>query len=146
LFCKIVKGKVPTVKVWEDENFLAFLDMFPNTEGMTLVIPKKHFNSDVFELSNLVYEGLMEASRKVAKLLVKGFKVKRVSFVMEGMGVNHMHVKLYPLHGLKDKFTEIWVKEKVYFDKYPGYLTTLTGPEKSIEEREKVAKKIRKAI
>lgn len=145
LFCKIVKGELPAVKIWEDKNFYAFLDMFPNVEGMTLVIPKKHFDSDVFDIPEKNFKDLMVASRKVAKLLVKGLKVKRVSFVIEGMGVNHIHIKLYPLHGLKEKFTEIWAKEKVYFDSYPGYLTTLTGPEKSIEEREKVARKIKKA-
>jgi len=62
------------------------------------------------------------------------------------MGVNHIHVKLYPLHGLKEKFTEMWGKEKVYFDIYPGYLTTQLGPQKPIDDLNKVAEKIRKAI
>ena len=146
IFCKIVRGEVPAVKIWEDKEFFAFLDINPNTEGMTLVIPKKHFDSDVFDMLEEDYKKLMIASRKVAKLLIKGLKVKRVSFVMEGMGVNHIHVKLYPLHGLKEKFTEMWAKEKVYFDSYPGYLTTQLGPQKPIDDLNKVAEKIRKAI
>ena len=146
LFCKIVKGEIPAVKIWEDKEFFAFLDINPNIEGMTLVIPKKHFDSDVFDMPEEDYKKLMIASRKVAKLLIKGLKVKRVSFVMEGMGVNHIHVKLYPLHGLKEKFTEMWGKEKVYFDIYPGYLTTQLGPQKPIDDLNKVAEKIRKAI
>ena len=139
IFCKIVRGEVPAVKIWEDKEFFAFLDINPNTEGMTLVIPKKHFDSDVFDMLEEDYKKLMIASRKVAKLLIKGLKVKRVSFVMEGMGVNHIHVKLYPLHGLKEKFTEMWAKEKVYFDSYPGYLTTQLGPQKPIDDLNKVA-------
>ena len=146
IFCKIVRGEVPAVKIWEDKEFFAFLDINPNIEGMTLVIPKKHFDSDVFDMLEEDYKKLMIASRKVAKLLIKGLKVKRVSFVMEGMGVNHIHVKLYPLHGLKEKFTEMWAKEKVYFDSYPGYLTTQLGPQKPIDDLNKVAEKIRKAI
>lgn len=145
LFCKIVAGKIPSIKIWEDENFYAFLDIFPNTEGMTLVIPKKHFDSDLYEMSNSDICDLMVASKKVAKILEKGLKVKRVSLVVEGMGVNHIHVKLYPLHGLGEKFKEMWPKEKVYFNRYQGYLTTQIGPEKSQEELQKVADKINKA-
>lgn len=142
IFCKIVKGEIPCVKIWEDKSFLAFLDINPNTKGMTLVIPKKHFDSDIFELPEEAYKKLMIASRKVAKLLIKGLKVKRVSFVIEGMGVNHIHVKLYPLHGLQEKFVEMWSKKKIYFDKYQGYLTTQIGPQKPMEELKKVAKEI----
>ncbi|MCK4647867.1 HIT domain-containing protein [Candidatus Pacearchaeota archaeon] len=144
VFCKIVRGEIPCVKIWEDENFLAFLDINPNTEGMTLVIPKKHFDSDAFEMPEKDYTELMVAARKVARILEKGLQVKRVSLVMEGMDVDHMHIKLYPLHGLDEKFKEMWHPEKIYFDKYEGYLTTQLGPEKSVEECEKVAEKIKK--
>ena len=43
IFCKIAKGEIPSVKIWEDDEFFAILDLFPNTKGMTLVIPKSHF-------------------------------------------------------------------------------------------------------
>ena len=49
IFCKIIKGEIPSSKVWEDENFIAILDINPNTEGVTLVIPKKHYDSYVFD-------------------------------------------------------------------------------------------------
>jgi diadenosine tetraphosphate (Ap4A) HIT family hydrolase len=146
IFCKIAKGEIKSVKIWEDEEYIAILDMFPNTEGMTLVIPKKHFDSDVFEMPEEDYNKLMLASRKVAKVLEEGLDVKRVSMVMEGMGINHIHVKLYPLHGLKEKFTEMWHPKEVYFDKYEGYLTTQIGPKKEIEDLKKVAEKIRGKI
>lgn len=142
IFCKIVRGEIPAVKIWEDEEFLAFLDLNPNVEGMTLVIPKAHFDSDVNEMPDEVLCKFFLAGKKVAKLLEKGLGVQRVSIVVEGMGVNHAHIKLYPLHGLEEKFKEFYAKEKLYFDKYPGYLTTQLGPERSSEELEEVAKKI----
>ncbi|MFA4953151.1 MAG: HIT domain-containing protein [Candidatus Pacearchaeota archaeon] len=143
IFCKIVEGKIPCVNIWEDEEHIAILDLNPNVNGMTLVIPKKHFDSYVFDMNNSEYCDLMLASNKVAKLLDKKLKVKRTALVMEGLGVNHAHIKLYPIYGLDEKFKEIWAKEKVFFDKYPGYITTQLGPEKSIEELKKIAEKIK---
>ncbi len=146
VFCKIAKGKIPATKVWEDEKHLAILDISPNTEGMTLVMTKKHFDSDATDMPEKDYYELMMAVKKVAKLLERGLNVKRVAIVMEGMGVNHVHVKLYPLHGIGEKFKETWAKEKIYFGRYEGYISTQLGPQKSKEELERVAEKIRKEI
>ncbi len=146
IFCKIVKGEIPSVKIWEDEEFFAILDVMPNTEGMTLVVTKEHYDSYAFDMPEDVYGRLMNASRKVAKILEKGLGVKRVAMVLEGMGVNHVHIKLYPLHGLDEKFEEMWASEKVWFNKYEGYITTKTGEKKSSEELKDVAEKIRKNL
>jgi histidine triad (HIT) family protein len=143
IFCKIVKGDIPSVKIWEDVEHIAVLDINPNVEGMTLVLPKKHFDSYIFDMDDKDYCKIMIASKKVANLLDKKLNVKRTAMVMEGLGVNHAHVKLYPIYGLDEKFTEIWAKDKVYFDKYPGYITTQLGPQKSSSELEKVSKKIK---
>ena len=59
------------------------------------------------------------------------------------MEINHAHIKLYPLHGLDEKFREMIAKEQVYFEKYEGYITTREGPKKSIEELNAVAEKIK---
>lgn len=143
IFCKIVEREIPSVKVWEDENHLAILDKNPNVEGMTLVLTKEHFDSDATDMSDEDYTSLMIAAKKVAKLLEKKLNVKRVVIVMEGLGINHVHVKLYPIHGLNEKFEEMWSKDKIYFDKYEGYISTQIGPEKSVEELNKIAEKIR---
>lgn len=142
IFCKIVKGEIPSIKIWEDEKHIAILDINPNTEGMTLVITKEHYDSDATDMPDKPYKELMIATKKVSKLLEKELRVKRVAMVMEGMGVNHVHIKLYPLHGLDEKFKDGELKGNVYFDKYPGYITTLVGPQKSIEELKKVQDKI----
>ncbi len=143
VFCRIVKGEVESVKIWEDDDFLAILDINPNTEGMTLVLPKKHCDSYVFNINNSFYNKFMLAVKKVAELLERGLGVKRVAMIMEGMGINHAHIKLYPLHGVGEKFKEIWAKDKIYFNKYEGYISTQLGPQKSLEELKKLAKKIK---
>ena len=143
IFCKIMKGEIPSVRIYEDEENIAILDIKPNVEGMTIIIPKKHYESDVFEMEDDIYQKFMTSAKRVAKILEKGLKVKRVAMVIEGMEINHAHIKLYPLHGLKNKFKEMIAKEKTYFKKYPGYITTLEGPEKSLGELKKTAKKIR---
>jgi len=144
VFCKIVKGELPAVTIWEDKKHLAILDINPNVEGMTLVLTKEHYDSDATDMPDENYKELMIAVKKVAKLLEEKLGVKRVAVVMEGLGVNHVHIKLYPIHGLDEKFKEFWVKEKVYFEKYPGYITTLLGPQKSNEELNIIAEKIKK--
>ncbi|MCC7569816.1 HIT family protein [Candidatus Micrarchaeota archaeon] len=143
IFCKIVTEDIGCAKIWEDEKHIAFLDINPNTEGMTLVIPKDHYNSYAFEMPDTAYTELMIASKKVAKILEKGLDVKRVAMVMEGMGVNHVHIKLYPIHGIKEIFEVNISKEIKYFKEYEGYISTHLGPKKDLEELEKFAEKIR---
>lgn len=143
IFCKIANGEIPAVKIWEDGNFLAILDAFPNTKGMTLVMPKKHYDSYVFDMDDTDYCEFMKAAKTVAKILEKGLDVKRVALVMEGMGVNHAHLKLYPLYGLEEKFQEMWAKEEVFFNNYPGYISTQLGPKANIAELQKIAEEIK---
>jgi diadenosine tetraphosphate (Ap4A) HIT family hydrolase len=143
IFCKIVKGEIPSHKIYEDEEFLAFLDIYPNTKGMALVIPKKHYPSYVFEMPEDVYERLMKIVNKIAKTIDEILGVKRTAMVMEGMGVDHAHIKLYPLHGIEQEFKEMWADEKVFFEKYEGYLTTKIGPRMDDEKLAQIAKRIR---
>jgi len=143
IFCKIVKGELASVKVWEDKKHIAILDVNPNTRGMTLIIPKKHFHSDATDMPEKEYIDLMLTAKKLVKILEKRLNVKRVAIVMEGLGINHIHIKLYPIYGLDEKFKEIWVKDRIFFEKYEGYISTQLGPQKSIEELKKIADKIK---
>ena len=99
LFDKIIRNEIPNWKVWEDENFLAFLTPFPNTPGMTIVIPKKNPGDYIFSIDDNLYLDFMNATKKVAKILEKAFTTSRIALVFEGTGVAHVHAKLYPLHG-----------------------------------------------
>jgi len=143
IFCKIVKGEIPSAKVFEDENFLAILDINPNTEGMTLVLSKEHFESDAFLMPEKDYQEIMGASKKVAEILKKGLSVNRVAMVMEGMGVNHVHIKLYPLYGVEKEFKEMWAKDKVFFKEYQGYISTQLGPKADTEDLKRISDKIK---
>ena len=68
IFTKIITGEIPSYKVAEDDNFIAFLDINPNAKGHTLVVPKKEENK-IFDLSNEDYTALMDFSFRVAKAL-----------------------------------------------------------------------------
>ena len=125
---------------------MAFLDILPNTKGMALVITKKHYPSYVFDIPEEVYNKLFLAARKVVKMLDKALNVKRTVMVMEGIGIDHAHIKLYPVHGMKTKNDNIISEERAFFKKYPGYTTTLLGPRADDKELAQLAKKIRESF
>jgi len=127
LFCDIVAGVIPSHKVWEDENHLAFLSIFPNTEGVTVVIPKAHYDSYAFALPDTVLSDLVIAAKKVAGILdAKLPDVGRTALVFEGFGVDHVHAKLFPMHGTADMTTWRPIESSIetYFKTYPGYISS----------------------
>lgn len=145
IFDKIVDGSLPAVKVWEDDDYLAFLTRWPNTPGYTVVIPKQKPGDNYLDVDEAAYTGLMLASRTVASVLRKAFDCYRVALVLEGEGVAYLHTKLIPMHGVsKDSHPEYEFPTS-FTDTYKGYLTTNGGPELSDDELETVAKKIREA-
>ncbi|MBU0959689.1 MAG: HIT family protein [Nanoarchaeota archaeon] len=99
IFCKIVKGEIPAVKIWEDEKYYVFLDENPINPGHTLVVPKKHTDY-VFDLTDDEYSELMLTAKKISKKIKYKMKPKKVGMVIEGFGVPHIHVHLIPInHG-----------------------------------------------
>ena len=143
IFCQISSTKNNPTKFWEDDEFFAILDLYPNTKGQTLVIPKPHYDSNIFKLEDEHYLKLMSASKKVADILVNKLPVKRVAMVCEGMGINHAHIKLYPMHGLENEFQEMLGSHEVYYEKYVGEISTLMGPKADIEELKILAKNLK---
>lgn len=101
IFSKIISGEVPSYKVAETDEFLAFLDINPNVKGHTLCIPKKEVNK-LFDLDKETYAGLMEFSRKVAIGIEQVVPCKRVGMTVIGLEVPHVHVHLIPLNGMGD--------------------------------------------
>ena len=87
IFTKIVNGEIPSYKIAEDDNFLAFLDVNPNAKGHTLCIPKQEINK-IFDMEEDLYMGLMAFSRKVAKALEKTIECKRVGVAVVGLEVH----------------------------------------------------------
>src|SRR5690606_33803574 len=101
IFSKIINGELPSFKVAETDEFLAFLDVNPNVKGHTLCIPKKEVNK-LFDLDKETYAGLMEFSRKVAIAIEKVVPCKRIGMTVVGLEVPHVHVHLIPLNGMGD--------------------------------------------
>jgi histidine triad (HIT) family protein len=96
IFCKIVKGEIPCIKIWEDEKYLAFLDVNPIKEGHALLIPKKH-DAYIFDLNDSEYHEIMSVAKIIAKKLKGAFNSPKVGIVVEGFGVEHIHIHLVPV-------------------------------------------------
>lgn len=148
IFCNIVAGKIPAYQVWEDEHHLAFLTPFPNTEGFTVVIPKEHHPSYFAEATADVRNKLIGASSLVAKRIDASFEdVGRTGLIFEGFGVDHLHVKLFPMHGtVSDEWKERQSHETKYFEQYEGYISSHDAQPADAEKLAEVAKKIREAL
>lgn len=149
VFCKIVKGDIPSYQVWEDDNHLAFLTIFPNTDGFTVVTTKAHMPSNFTEAPKEEVLSLVEASRQVANKIETAYAddVQRCAMVFEGYGVDHLHTKLIPLHGTANKqWREFNMHSDKYFDKYEGYISTHEPSDMADKEKlEAIAKKIKNA-
>lgn len=101
IFTKIITGEIPSYKVAENEQFIAFLDINPNAKGHTLVVPKKEENK-LFELSKEEYSSLMDFSYRIAKALEKTVNCKRIGMSVIGLEVPHVHVHLIPINEMAD--------------------------------------------
>lgn len=95
VFTKIIKGDIPSHKVYEDERTLAFMDINPIQPGMVLVIPKAQVDH-FMDLAEDDYAALMETVRRVARKMHEVFPDKRVAVQIEGLDVPHAHVKMFP--------------------------------------------------
>jgi histidine triad (HIT) family protein len=103
IFCKIARNEVEYAKIWENAKFVAFLDIAQAVKGQALVIPKEHLDSDLYNNRDEDISEAMLASKEVAKLLQTKLGVERVITIIEGLEVNHLHIKLYPYKAEKDE-------------------------------------------
>ncbi|HWB63433.1 MAG TPA: HIT family protein [Chitinophagales bacterium] len=101
IFTKIINGEIPCYKIAEDENYFAFLDIFPLAKGHTLVIPKKEVDY-IFDVDDQLLAGMMVFAKKVAKAVGKSVKCNRVGVAVVGLEVPHAHIHLIPLNAISD--------------------------------------------
>jgi histidine triad (HIT) family protein len=101
IFSKIAIGEIPAWKVAEDDNYLAFLDIFPVAKGHTLVIPKKETDY-IFDLNDLEYLGLQLFAKKVALGIQKAIPCQKVGVMVLGLEVPHAHIHLVPMQSEAD--------------------------------------------
>lgn len=145
IFDKIIKRQIPSHIIWENDQHIAFLTPFPNTPGVTVVVPKSNPGDNFTNVSEQAYTNLMQAARTVAQQLERALGVKRVGLAVEGTGVPHLHVKLYPLYGKLAEATGIEGGEPEFVTDYRGYFTTLEGPKMDDDQLAKIAAKIKSA-
>lgn len=128
IFCQIAAGEIPSYRVYEDGNFLAFLDITPRNPGHLLVIPKKHYRWvwDVPEIGEYY-----EVVRRAAKALQKVFGTEFVVSLVIGEEIEHAHVQLIP------RFDN---------DGHNGFIDLKNIKNIPPEEMEAIAAKIREAI
>jgi histidine triad (HIT) family protein len=124
IFSKILNGEIPAYKVMEDENHLAFLDVFPLQKGHVLVIPKIE-TDNIFDIEDDKLGELMIFSKKVAQKIKIAFPCRKVGVAVVGLEVAHAHIHLIPINAVSDMNFQ---REKLQFTK---------------EELEEAAKRIR---
>lgn len=93
IFCKIVKKELPCYKVYEDEDFLGFLDIYPMVEGHTLLIPKKHYRF-VYDVPN--FDRYWLAALKITNAMKKVFSPYFITYLTYGLEVPHAHIHILP--------------------------------------------------
>ena len=101
IFTRIIRGEIPAYRIWENEFFLAFLDINPLREGHTLVIPKieiDHF----FDLDDQYLSRILLFAKPIAKSIEKSFPCNRCGLIVVGLEVPHAHLHLIPINGVND--------------------------------------------
>jgi histidine triad (HIT) family protein len=100
LFCKIIKGDIPSNKIYEDKEFLVFLDIGPVNKGHTLVVPKKHYVT-FLEMNEKELGKMMKIVQKIANAVIKGTKAQGFNIMINnkraaGQLVDHVHLHIIP--------------------------------------------------
>ena len=101
IFTKIIRGEIPSYKIYEDDTTFAFLDIHPKVPGHVLVIPKQQVEY-VWDLSDEDYQCVMATVKKVGLRLKDVLEPTRVGFQVEGVGVPHAHVHVFPFETVEE--------------------------------------------
>ncbi|MBP7262515.1 MAG: HIT family protein [Bacteroidia bacterium] len=101
IFSKIITGELPSYKIAETENYLAFLDVFPLTEGHVLVIPKKE-TDNIFDIEEEEFAGLHLFSKIIASAVKQAVPCRKVGVAVIGLEVPHAHIHLVPINEVGD--------------------------------------------
>lgn len=107
LFCKIANGEIPSMKVYEDDVVLAFLDINPDSDGHTLIIPKKHY-TDINDIDEDVLAHIYKVSKKIMSMLKE--KLDADGFILQQNNGSVQEVKHYHLH-VKPYYNDIKTNE-----------------------------------
>lgn len=101
IFSKIIAGEIPAYKIAEDDQFFAFLDIFPLVEGHVLVVPKLEIDK-FFDVPDDYLGRMLLFAKPIAKALEKAFHCNRCGMAVVGLEVPHAHMHLVPINGIDD--------------------------------------------
>lgn len=101
IFTKIIRNEIPSYKIEENEDFIAFLDAFPLAKGHILVVPKKQVDY-IFDLETETYSNLWLFAKKISKKLEAAIDCERIGMAVIGLEVPHAHIHLIPLNDVGD--------------------------------------------
>jgi len=101
IFSKIINDEIPCFKVHENDEFLAFLDIFPLSRGHVLVIPKKEIDY-IFDMDDPSYLRMWQYAKTISKALKKSVDCKRIGISVIGLEVAHTHIHLLPINSIDD--------------------------------------------
>ena len=101
IFCRIIAGKLPAVRICEDDTAIAFMDIRPIQPGHALVVPRQHVEG-VFDLAPAAYDDVMRMARRVAAAIRKEYAPPKVGLAVIGFDVPHAHVHVLPLLTIHD--------------------------------------------
>ena len=101
IFSKIINGEIPSYKIAENENFYAFLDIFPMTKGHVLVVPKIEIDK-IFDLPKNYLSEMMLFAKPIAKSIELSFPCNRCGISVIGLEVPHAHMHLIPINSADD--------------------------------------------
>ena len=101
IFSKIISGEIPSYKIKEDQNFIAFLDVFPLVKGHVLVVPKAEVDK-LFDLPDNLLSAMLIFAKPIAHAIERTFDCKRCGISVIGLEVPHAHLHLVPINTADD--------------------------------------------
>lgn len=144
LFCSIVQGSSPSHVVGEDDKHLAILTPFPNTPGVTVVLTRQHHPSYVLAAQDDDFCKLMLFAKRMGRQIDRNLGCQRTGLIAEGFGIDHLHVKLFPMHGIEqDQWQAIKANDRTFSERYTGMLSSSDGPRMKDTELGATARQIR---
>ena len=101
IFEKIIAREIPAYIIWENDQHIAFLDIKPIQPGHVLIVPKKAV-ANILDMDDKEYSDLFLQAKKLALSLRTATGAKRIGYIVEGFGVEHVHIHLVPINGLNE--------------------------------------------
>jgi histidine triad (HIT) family protein len=101
VFCKIIRNEIPSTKIWENDDFIAFMNIEPWQEGHILLIPKEHIDY-LFDIPEPEYGYMFTIAKELAKKIKKALNCEKVGIAVEGIAVRHAHLHMIPINKIND--------------------------------------------